>query len=221
MPSHYGLIEDAPTPDLPGRVVVRHEPGAAIDALAAEIFVRACDCVRAFGDFHLVLSPGSAGRSICSALLLDPLCRELPWNRAHVWVSHAGGHAPDDGYEHFAEALVGHSGILEGNIHDPSGGAPAYQDELQQALAWREPGQDRPDVIVAEPAFPPAWEGDGLFEGERSVRIGARLCNAARTLAVVCEAAAPDGLWTSELRPSGGELVWFMDLTPDESEGAS
>ena len=68
-------------PRLPGRSVRRPSVDSATDALLADLFIHATNCVRAFGDFHLAVSAGEEIEPALMRLMYDPGFREFPWTR--------------------------------------------------------------------------------------------------------------------------------------------
>lgn len=142
-------------PPLRGTVVVRGSADEVIDAIAADLFLQAKNCVRTFGDFHLALSGGSTPEPLYSRLMYDPVFRELPWKRTHLWMVDERRVPPDDERSNFKmirETLVLHSDIPREQVHPidaMSETADAdYERELRETLAWREKGHDRLDFVV-------------------------------------------------------------------------
>ena len=67
----YELLDETPEfPRLPGHVVVSADANAALDALGADMFLHAKNCVRTFGDFHLALSGGSTPMPLYERLMI-------------------------------------------------------------------------------------------------------------------------------------------------------
>ncbi len=150
--------DDAPAfrkPDLPGTVVIRPEFEDVIDAVLADMLMQSQSCVRAFGDFHLAVSASAAMEPVLIRLMLDPAYRSLPWKRTHLWtVDDCVVDLEDDRSrgKRLREILVDHSDIPVDQVHgimvsadDPG---KEYQQELQEALGWREKGQDRLDFAL-------------------------------------------------------------------------
>ena len=144
-----------PGPELLGRVVVRDTPEALVDAIGADLLFQAKACVRAFGDFHLALSGGTTPQDLYRRLMYDPNYRDLPWKRTHLWMVDERRVAFDDERSNFRmvrELIVDHSDIPGEQVHPifPMAEHPdvAYEQELTEALAWREPGHDRLDFVL-------------------------------------------------------------------------
>ncbi|HCT45484.1 MAG TPA: hypothetical protein DF699_09745, partial [Phycisphaerales bacterium] len=83
--SSYGLEPAAEVPDLPGSVRMGEDIEAALDMLAADLFVQSTGCVSSFGHFHLALSHGRAQERLVMKLMTDPKYRSIPWDRTHIW----------------------------------------------------------------------------------------------------------------------------------------
>jgi hypothetical protein len=82
----YDLAPRPVAPALPGTVVVRESADELVDAVAADLFIHALNCIRTFGDFHLALSGGSTPLPLYRRLMYDPSYRDLPWTRTHLWM---------------------------------------------------------------------------------------------------------------------------------------
>lgn len=155
MPDLSQLAPKPAPPTLPGTVVVRDTVDEVIDAVAADLFLQAQACVRAFGDFHLALSGGTTPLPLYLRLMYDPNFRELPWSRTHLWIVDERRVPLDDERSNFRairEIFESHSGIPDAQIHPIPAMADhadaLYEHAIQQALAWREKGQDRLDFVV-------------------------------------------------------------------------
>jgi len=151
---------DSPTPPaappaLDGTVVVRESLDDVIDAVAGDLFMQACACVRAFGDFHLALSGGSTPQPLYRRLMYDPNYRDLPWKRTHLWIVDERVVPFDDDRSNFKmirELIVEHSAIPPEQVHP----IPAmlaqpdllYEQEIRENLGWRERGHDRLDFAL-------------------------------------------------------------------------
>lgn len=151
----YHLTPRPAAPRLPGTVVVRDTPDEVIDAMAADLLIHAQGCVRAFGDFHLALSGGSTPLPLYLRLMYDPNYRELPWSRTHLWIVDERRVPFDDDRSNFKaihEILGDQSGIPREQVHPIEALEPdadrRYESSLQEALGWRERGQDRLDYVV-------------------------------------------------------------------------
>jgi 6-phosphogluconolactonase len=151
----YELVPLPEKPVLPGTVVIRESADEVIDAIAADLFMHARNCVRTFGDFHLALSGGSTPEPLYRRLMYDPGFRELPWKRTHLWLVDERRVPLDDDLSNFKmirETIVLHSDIPREQVHpintDAAAPAVEYEAELRESLAWREKGHDRLDFVV-------------------------------------------------------------------------
>lgn len=229
----YALEPDPDIPGLPGDPVVRETEEQLLDVLSADIYLHALNCVQQFGDFHIAIAPGRFQERLCQRLMTDPSVRQLPWQRTHLW---AVTDAPDpiwgSTFTSIMDLLEEHSGIPDANLHSPdlerNDPADAYEQRLQAALAWREKGQDRLDLVVVgldakgRLAGMPSThhQADRLYitpEDDRSVCMTARLLNATRLIALnaigldcrgpLANIAGNPAVPT----PLGGTLRWYVD----------
>jgi 6-phosphogluconolactonase len=178
MAETYELAPAPPTPRLPGTVVVRETVDELIDAVAADLYLHALNCIRAFGDFQLALSGGSTPLPLYRRLMYDPAYRDLPWVRTHLWMVDERRVPFDDDRSNFKtinELIVDHSGIPPEQVHPICAMADdadrQYEALLRETLGWRERGQDRLDYVLlgmgadghTASLFPrsPALDGDG------------------------------------------------------------
>lgn len=152
---NYALEPEAPVPVLPGRVIVRPDDEDLHHALGSDLLVHAQNCVRQFGDFHLALSGGSTPLPFYRRLMIDPIFRDFPWKRTHIWlVDERRVPVTDDrsNWAHIASILLDHSDIPSSHAHAMDATAVdadiRYEHELQSALAWREKGHDRLDFVL-------------------------------------------------------------------------
>lgn len=143
------------TPRLPGVVVIRKEVDEVIDAASADMMIHARNCVRVFGDFHLALSGGSTPQPLYRRLMYDPLLRDFPWARTHLWIVDERRVPFDDPASNFGmirDLLVSQSDIPPEQVHPihatRDDADVAYEQELQATLAWREKGHDRLDFVL-------------------------------------------------------------------------
>lgn len=149
-------LDPEPTPPkLPGSVVVRPDADTLIDALAADMLIHAHNCVRAFGDFHLALSGGSTPIPLYQRLMIDPIYREFPWARTHLWIVDERRVGFDDersNYKMINEIIGDHSGIPSNQVHPMFAMADdadvQYAQTLRDVLGWRERGHDRLDYVL-------------------------------------------------------------------------
>lgn len=155
MSEGYELESLPPAPRLTGTVVVRASVDELVDAIAADFLVHALNCVRTFGDFHVAFSGGSTPVPFYQRLMYDPSYRNLPWQRAHLWIVDERRVSFDDDKSNFRTIndLIGeHSGIPPEQVHPIFALAPdadtAYESLLRETLAWREPGHDRLDYVL-------------------------------------------------------------------------
>lgn len=201
-------------PRLPGVTVFRHDSDTLIDALLADLYIHAGNCVRAFGDFHLALSPEPLLEPAIRRLMFDLGYREFPWQRTRLWLTEEVDVPAED------ERRLGAG--LRGLLADPAGippeqvhviqqvsahGAEAYERSLQEHLGWREKGQDRIDFVMlglgphgeiaGHRQLTAGSEDEALVcydaasaRGAAGVRVSMRLMNAARVVAVVASGEA-------------------------------
>ncbi|MDX2115639.1 MAG: 6-phosphogluconolactonase [Planctomycetota bacterium] len=176
----YSLEAEVEAPRLTGPVILRRDTDALYAALGAELLIHAYNCVRSFGDFHLALSGGSTPMPFYRRLMSDPVFRDLPWKRTHLWLVDERRVGPDDercNWTHIADYLLEPSDIPVSQAHpmrqlEPDADA-LYEAELREALSWRERGQDRLDFVLL------GMGGDAhtasLFPGSRAVSERERL----------------------------------------------
>ncbi len=145
----YDLSEPAPDlPELPGQVEVCPDAEVAAERLLTDLRHQADCCVRAFGDFHVALPGDACFGPLYRRLLVDPLFRMLPWRKTHLWMVDAYG----DG-EPAADLIGGwlhdHTDLPREQWHPFQGQEPeAFDRELRENFAFREPGQDRLDFVL-------------------------------------------------------------------------
>jgi 6-phosphogluconolactonase len=151
----YSLEREPVPPSLPGTVVMRPEIDDLFAALAADLMIHAHNCVREFGAFHLALSGGSTPMPFYLRLLTDPNYRQMPWHATHVWVVDERRVPADDdrsNYKHIHEFFVHSTDIPPEQAHDPMAlrddADVAYERAMRDALATREPGQQRLDFVL-------------------------------------------------------------------------
>lgn len=154
-PPIYALDPEPIVPKLTGGVVLRKEADDLHAALGAELLVHAFNCVRSFGDFHIALSGGSTPLPFYRRLMSDPMFRDLPWKRTHLWLVDER-RVPDEdercNWTSIADFLLEHSDIPKSQAHPMHQLHPEadvkYEAELREALAWRERGHDRLDFVL-------------------------------------------------------------------------
>jgi hypothetical protein len=151
----YALEPRPEPPTLPGEIVQRTSADDALDALATDLVYHASMCVRNFGDFHLALSGGPEFESLYLRLMIDPAYRSLPWERTHLWIVEEARVGFDDARSAFRqvrETIVEHTDIKSSQTHPIHATEPdaeaLYEQELKEALAWREKGHDRLDYVL-------------------------------------------------------------------------
>ena len=152
----YGLARpELVGPPLPGEVFVAETTDKLIDLLTAELVVQATACVRQFGDFELALSGGATPQPLYERLMYDPNCRQLPWQRTHLWLVDERCVPLDDERSNFRminETIVEHSGIPREQVHPIDALSETaddeYEAELREVLQWRHRGEDRLDFVL-------------------------------------------------------------------------
>lgn len=194
------IAPEPPKPDLPGHVGIHAGMDEIIDAVAADMVVQAQSCVRAFGDFHLMLSGSPILEGLYRRLMYDPSFRSLPWTRTQLWMTdEAEQAAGSEGLVRHPrqtlvrEWIVDNTDIPSDQTHAIDTGvadaAAAYEKRLGDTLGWREKGHDRPDFVVL------AVENEGLTpllptDSVRSSRLVHHL--AAPTVAGVVYSVGPE-----------------------------
>lgn len=156
VPAQYDLAEALTPPDLPGRATAATTTEGLYERMASDLLTHSLNCVRAFGDFHLALACSPALEGFYRHLMIDPLCRGIPWKRTHLWLAHeekvADPEADGPCWLTVRELIGLHAGIPLSQQHavDLSVREPgrAYQGALRAALEWRERGQDRLDYVA-------------------------------------------------------------------------
>lgn len=233
----YDLGPDPAEPNLPGETVVRESEDQLLDILVADIYLHALQCVQRFGDFHMALGAGPFYERLCRRLMTDPQVRQLPWQRTHLWAV-CDRPDPDWGtrFSRVLDLLEDHSGIPDSHLHAVDFGEPnpgdAYERTIQEALAWREKGQDRLDLVVLDLERSGVVRGVCVDEdqaeklygfsgeiggGDGIVSMTPRLMNSARLIALTAvgrEYAHVVGCieeYPSLPRPVGGTLRWYLD----------
>lgn len=151
----FELEHEPEPPRLPGGVIYRKDAYDLYAALAAEFMMHAFNCVRAFGDFHVAFSGGSTPLPFYRRLMSDPVYRDIPWNRCHLWLVDERRVPFDDercNWTQIAGYLLDHSDIPKTQVHPMHAmredAAEAYEAELRESLGWRERGHDRLDFVL-------------------------------------------------------------------------
>ncbi|GJQ28453.1 MAG: hypothetical protein HBSAPP03_03370 [Phycisphaerae bacterium] len=188
----YDLVRDAAPkpPRLRGQAIVRPDSDALIDALLADLFIHAGNCVRTFGDCHIAIDGCPSIEPVLRRLLYDPAYREFPWARTRVWMVREWNGLSDgraSAWDLIREMIVEQSGIPVEQAHPleawASDGAARYTSLLREHLGWRAKGHDRLDVVLL------ALGDDGDLAGLRWPSEGScdGLCAARTTRAGVVE----------------------------------
>lgn len=158
----YDLAPRPTPPPLPGSVILRESAADLGDAIAADLFMQAGACVRAFGDFHLALSADESLIPLYTGLMIDPRYRALPWKRTHLWLvseRRVDFEDPRSAFREIREIIVDHSDIPPEQAHPifplAHDADAQYEKELRETLGWREKGHDRLDYALV------ALERDG------------------------------------------------------------
>ncbi|MBX9737321.1 MAG: 6-phosphogluconolactonase, partial [Phycisphaerales bacterium] len=88
-------------------------------------------------------------------LMYDPAYRQLPWDRAHMWVVDERRVSFDDERSNFRQLddlIAQHSGIPAANVHPmmamQDDADRQYEAELLRVLGRRDKGHDRLDFVV-------------------------------------------------------------------------
>lgn len=154
-PLSYDLSEPLTRPNLPGEVVVCDTVEELVERMSSDLLAHSLNCVRAFGDFHMALSGGSTPAPFYRHLMIDPICRGIPWKKTHLWcVDERRVSIADEksNWRMIEEHFGTHSGVPRSQQH----GMDALSDKveieyakaLRSALEWRERGQDRLDYVL-------------------------------------------------------------------------
>jgi len=204
MADYYQLEPETPKPKLPGYVLVKGTAGEVADAVANDLYLHAMNCVRQFGDFHVVLPRGESAFTLYRTLLIDPAYRDMPWKRTHVW-SVSGKEGDTATEEHIRELLVQHGDIPLDQFHpmpmETRDADIRYTKSLREHLGWREKGQDRLDFVLLgigsdsstadySPSSPIIDNDDSLVTVNRSgavrtMSLSMRVINASRFVAII------------------------------------
>ncbi len=207
-------------PRLPGRSVRRSSVDLATDALLADLFLHATNCVRAFGDFHLAVSAVEEIEPALMRLMYDPGFRDFPWSRTRLWMVDEVDVPIDDPRcrsTRLVETIVACSGIPEAQFVPLTclEGPRPYEARMREHLEWRERGQDRIDCCLF--ATRPAGDIEA-FEARAGAVLDDAFIRSARLISVlVSEPRDSISLlegWARSNRdrivPLGGDLVWYL-----------
>ena len=207
---------------------MRDDPDRVIDAMLADMFIHANNCVRAFGDFHCAISATPAAEPALMRLMYDPPYRDFPWKRTRLWMVDELDVPADDPQRRgtrLAETVVALSGIPESQFHplDPAQAGGDYSGLLREHLGWREKGHDRIDFVLLTVGEDGVLSAVGDSPASPRVTIPHPFINSSRLIAVFIPRASEavvSGLVTRAtehrlgLAPVGGELVWYMTKEP-------
>lgn len=192
------------TPRLRGEVVLRPDTDAVTDALLADLYLHAQNCVRTFGDFQFAVSGVAALEPVLRRLLFDLPYRDFPWSRTRLWQTEELAVQADDPaarWPRLRDLIVEQSGIPPEQAHavgdiDPAAAA-RYADVLRNVLEWRAKGHDRPDFVLlhldpsgAVGALAPDVRDEDLcaattLDAVPAVTLSPRIINASRCVAVL------------------------------------
>lgn len=141
-------------PRVGGEVVLRPEADGAIDAMLADMYLHASNCVRAFGDFHLAIGATPGVETALVRLLYDLNFRDFPWGRTRLWMTEERGtQGQGERWPVLEGTVVAQSGMPVEQAHPValSCAAPAeeYERQLREHLGWRPKGHDRLDLVLA------------------------------------------------------------------------
>lgn len=212
---------------LPGKMVTRETSDLAIDALLADVFLHATNCVRSFGDFHLAISASPEIEPALMRLMYDPGYREFPWQRTRVWMVDELDVALDDPrrrWTRIADTILACSGIPQDQClgMDESLDIGAYQQAIRGHLEWRERGHDRIDCCLFATSERSHIEAIAPADAAvKHVRLDPEFVRASRLLGILVTQTDEQSLqqlsrWArsskSALAPTGGELVWYLGM---------
>jgi len=152
----HTLTTEPPPPNLPGTVIVRDTIPELVEEMGHDLLTHALNCVRTFGDFHIALSAGKTPIPFYLHLMIDPVCRAIPWRKSHLWVvseqlnNQPPGNPPN--WNCIAGYFAEHAGIPNRQQHPITNQSATphhhYESELRQTLEWREKGHDRLDYVL-------------------------------------------------------------------------
>jgi 6-phosphogluconolactonase/glucosamine-6-phosphate isomerase/deaminase len=228
-----------PEPKLPGVVVQRTDEDALIDALLADLFIHANNCVRAFGDFHFACSAEASIEPALRRLMYDLSYRDFPWARTRLWMVYERDTVVEqergEQYPALRDLLVYQSGIPVEQVHrmdlEQEAAEESYSALLREHLGWREKGHDRLDFVLVGidargsigVAEHEAHEGDLVVRKGERMSLSLRIINASRVTAVyaageesaegirkVRDGASRSSAQASRLSPRTSELRWYV-----------
>jgi 6-phosphogluconolactonase len=127
------------------RVLVHANRAALAGSVAARFLTKMIDLLDERAQVHIVLTGGSVGSEVLTAIAEHPGRDSIDWARVHVWWGDErwleAGH-PDRNDRHAREALLSRIALPDSNIHpfpvagsgrDLEGAAQQYHDELLTA----------------------------------------------------------------------------------------
>lgn len=143
-------------PALPGGVNVGADEEDAQERLGRDLLAMAKQAVGARGVFHLAVSGGSTPMPFYRRLMIDPLFREMPWSRTHLWIvdeRRAPENSDTNNFKHIHELVVEHADIPPSQVHpipvDQDDAAERYERALRETLALDTPGEEgRLDFVM-------------------------------------------------------------------------
>ncbi len=127
--------------NVPGRVVLRDNIFALVDAIAEDVLEVALHSSAQRGTFHLGVSLTPVTEQVFRRLLMDNSMHALPWDRTHVWLTDdaPGPGSAEPPSEGFREFLADHAGVPPDQVHMPLAhlkdeAASHYADRLNAVL---------------------------------------------------------------------------------------
>jgi 6-phosphogluconolactonase len=194
-PLEFEPLVDTPQPALPGRAQVREGVDEVIDAMAAEFYLQAKGCLRAFGNFQIAIAWSPENEVFFRRLMYDPILRDMPWAKTHLWILEDLRVPSDDPRSRFTairEWIVDHADIPVEQVHPifAMGEEPdvAYEATLREVLGWREKGHDRLDYTLLGPT--PDGTTLGLYARSPALDADDRLVRVTRPPTVDVEAVS-------------------------------
>ena len=142
MSDTYEIEDDGfQVPSLPGGVNVAADEEDAQERLGRDLLAVAKEAVRKRGIFHLALSGGGTPMPLYRRLMIDPLFREMPWSKTHLWIvdeRRAPFDSDTNNFKHIHELIIEHCDIPGANVHpmpvEDDDAADLYEAELRECL---------------------------------------------------------------------------------------
>jgi len=110
------------------------------------------------GAFHVALSGGNTPRTLYEQLASPPRCRQIDWNRIHIYMGDerlVPPDHPDSNFRMANETLLSHVPIPDKQIHRIDSGkanagqcAQAYEELLVESLPTTKDGQKAFDLVL-------------------------------------------------------------------------